>query len=366
MKSCYIHIPFCQSICSYCDFCKLFYNEKIVDNYLNSLDKEIKNNYKGEPLKTIYIGGGTPSCLTTKELEKLFTILKQLNMKETIEFTIEGNFENTTKEKLEIYKKNGINRLSFGIETTSKEGLNKLDRVLNKKNVEKVIKEARKLEFNNINIDLIYAIPNETIKQLKEDIKYILSLDIEHISTYSLILEEHTKLKINHEKNINEEKDAKMYEIICKTLKEEGYNHYEISNFAKEGYSSKHNLQYWNNEKYYGFGLGASSYIKNQRIQNTRSITKYNKNIITSTKEILTKQDELEYEIILNLRKKEGISLSNFEKKYQKKLEDIYNISELIKQKLLIQKDNNLFIPEEKWYISNEIIVKLLGSEKYE
>lgn len=362
-KSCYIHIPFCNRICSYCDFCKIYYNKDLVKRYLTSLKKEIESNYNQEVLKTIYIGGGTPSSLDTYELEYLFNILSILKKNKNIEFTIEGNFESTTKEKLDLYKKYGINRLSFGIESTNKDNLNFLERSLDKEKVKEVLDYAKQIGITNINVDLIYAIPNETNEILKKDIEYILSLNIPHISTYSLIIEDNTKLKINNEKNIDEEKDYEMYKTICNTLKNNNYNHYEISNFSKEGYESLHNTCYWNNDRYYGFGLGASSYINNIRSTNTRSITKYLKNDYIYEQETLSKKDEMEYEVILNLRKKDGINLELFKEKYNIDLINVYNYKNLLENKLLSLSNNNLSITEDKWYISNEIIVKLLGCE---
>ena len=277
IKSCYIHIPFCQTICSYCDFCKMFYHKKMVSDYLECLEKEIKNIYQKEILDTIYIGGGTPSCLDYDELERLFKILEKLNKSQKIEYTIEGNFESTNQEKLELYKKYGINRLSFGLESIDSNNLELLERSISKTKVSQIIKQARKIGFHNINVDLIYALPKETYEVLKKDLDFLFTLNIEHISTYSLMIEEHTKLWIKNIKAINTEKDAKMYQLICKEMKKHAYNHYEISNFAKEGYESKHNLTYWNNEEYYGFGLGASSYRKNSRVTNTKSIQQYQK-----------------------------------------------------------------------------------------
>ena len=207
IKSCYIHIPFCENICSYCDFCKLLYNEKIIDKYLDCLEKEIEEKYKKEKLETIYIGGGTPSCLSINQLERLFEILSRLNKDENIEYTIEGNFSSTTKEKLLLYKKYGINRLSLGIESIDKNNLKLLERENSKEEIKEKIKIMKELGFNNINVDLIYAIPNETLEVLRKDIEFILSLDIEHISTYSLIIEENTKLYINKVKNIVEDLD---------------------------------------------------------------------------------------------------------------------------------------------------------------
>ena len=362
-KSCYIHIPFCNKICSYCDFCKIYYNKDLIKRYLDSLKKEIELNYNQEILETIYIGGGTPSSLDIDELEYLLKILSSLRTDENIEFTIEGNFESTTKEKLGLYKKYGINRLSFGIESINKDNLQFLERSLDKDKVKEIIDYAKQIGLSNINVDLIYAIPKETNEVLKKDIEYILSLNVPHISTYSLIIEDNTKLKINNEKNISEEQDYEMYQIICKTLKQNNYNHYEISNFSKEGYESKNNTCYWNNDRYYGFGLGASSYINNLRSTNTRSITKYLKNRYIYEQESLSKKDEMEYEVILNLRKKEGINLSLFKEKYNIDLINVYNYKNLLENKLLSLSDNKLSITEDKWYISNEIIVKLLGCE---
>ena len=362
-KYCYIHVPFCESICSYCDFCKLFYNESLVDKYLIALEKEIESIYQNDYLDTIYIGGGTPSALNLKQLERLFKILDRLKKNKDIEYTIEGNFESTTLDKLKLYKKYGINRLSFGIESISPKNLKFLDRKTNMKEVETIINTAKKLGFNNINLDLMYAFPNETKKELEKDIDYLLSLNVEHISTYSLIIEEHTKLYLQKIKNIEQDLDAEMYEIICKRLKQNNYYHYEISNFCKENYYSRHNNCYWNNEEYYGFGLGASSYLNNQRITNTRSINKYLTGIYKYYSENIDMKLKIEYEIILNLRKKTGISLSMFQKKYHKKFSELYNYKRLLSEGLLQEAENSLFIPEDKWYISNEIITRLLGCE---
>lgn len=364
IKSAYIHIPFCNHICSYCDFCKMLYKKEWVDSYLDALEEEINTIYQNVELETIYIGGGTPSCLDLNQLERLFQILEKLHKKANIEYTIEGNFDTTTLEKLLLYKKYGINRLSFGLESTHPENWKLLDRQENLQQVRDIIHQAKELGFNNINIDLMYALPTETIEMVQKDLNFILSLDIEHISTYSLIIEEHTKLHINHYQNIEEDLDEKMYQKIIKTLKKNHFHHYEISNFAKPGKYSKHNTCYWNNEEYYGFGLGASSYRNNKRTTNTRSLSKYIEKKWIKEEETLSRKDKQEYEIILNLRKQEGINLKEFKEKYKKHLEDLYDISHLLKENFIQKNEEYLWIPEEKWYISNEIIVKILGSEK--
>ena len=360
IKNCYIHIPFCDKICSYCDFCKMYKMDKYVDLYLDALEREIKSIYKGEVLDTIYIGGGTPSSLDIKQLKRLFEILSIFKKCSDCEYTIENNFENIDKEKLELYKEFGINRLSFGIETISKDGLKLLERDLDLDKVRDTINICRELGFNNINVDLMYALPNESIKDLENDLEFIYSLDVEHISTYSLIIEEHTKLGINNTKNISEDLDYEMYKYICESMNSNGYKHYEISNFCKDGYESHHNLCYWDNNYYYGFGLGASSYIDNMRITNTRSLNNYKIGKYVKEVEYLNDEDTIEYEVMLNLRKSDGIDLDKFKSKYNRELKDIYNYNDLVELGVLELNNNHLYIPEDKWYISNSIIVDIL------
>ncbi len=360
IKSVYIHIPFCDRICSYCDFCKILYNKKFINKYLDSLEKEIDNTYKDEIIDTIYIGGGTPSSLDIAELDKLFKIISKFKVSKDLEFTIEGNFESTTFDKLDLYKKCGVNRLSFGIETTNNELLSLLNRSLDKKHVISIINYAKNIGICNINVDLMYALPGEDIDILKKDLDFIMSLDIKHISTYSLILEDHTLLSINKYKNISEDLDLEMYNYICKCLKNNAFNHYEISNFCKEGYYSRHNSIYWNNLEYYGFGLGASSYIENKRINNTRSINKYFNNNYILNYEELSDLDVMNYEIMLNLRLSSGIDKIKFFNKYQRSIDTCYNYSELIEEGYLIDNGDNIYIPDDKWYVSNSIIIKFL------
>lgn len=360
MKNCYIHIPFCDNICSYCDFCKVFYKEELVDKYLEALEKEIRKIYRGEELETIYIGGGTPSSLSVKQLKKLFEIIKIFNVSCNISKTIECNFENITEEKLELFRENKINRLSFGVESVNKNNLELLGRKSNKEEIIKIINECRNKGFFDINVDLIYAVPGESIEILNEDLDFVFSLGVNHISTYSLIIENHTKLAIEKVENISEDLDSLMYEVICQRMKDEGYKHYEISNFCKEGYESVHNLCYWNNDNYYGFGLGASSYIDNVRCVNTRSFSKYLSGKYQYNREVLSKKEIMEYEVMLNLRRKKGINKMEFYQKYGVKVEDVFNVEELLKEKLLKSREGYLFIEENKWYISNEIIIRLL------
>lgn len=356
MNSVYIHIPFCTNICSYCDFCKFYYNKKWIKEYLMALKNEINERYKGEEIKTLYIGGGTPSSLDIPELEELFKIIGSFKLSKQIEFTIECNSEDLSFEKLEIFKKNKINRLSIGIQTFNKKLLKQLNRTLNI--------EGIKLAFNtfdNINLDMIYAEPGQTLDMLKKDLKKVLDLNPKHISLYSLIIESNTIMYINKTKEISEEEQSEMYNYIKEKLKKQGYIHYELSNFAQKGYESKHNLVYWNNQEYYGFGLGASGYIDNFRYTNTRSINKYNEGKYTLEKEKIDKQRKIEDEFMLGFRKIKGINKKDFYNKFKIDIKSIEEVSKLLKQNILVDDGENIFIKENYLYVSNEIIQKFIN-----
>ena len=363
IKHCYIHIPFCKSICTYCDFCKQYYDKKKVEKYLQDLKEEIKKEYKHDTLETIYIGGGTPSCLTIEEQESLMEMIDSLSKTKDAEITIEANFDSITREKLVLWKKHQINRISIGVESLEKENQIILGRRMTKEEIETKMQWMRELGFNNINLDLIYAIPKESMKTLQADLEFLVSLHPEHISTYSLIIEDHTFMKMRGVQPIEEEIDQEMYQQIISYLKKNGYQHYEISNFAKPGYESKHNQCYWKNQEYYGFGCGAASYIHPIRKTNTRSLTNYAKGNLLE-KEELSLEDQIEYEIILGLRLLKGIDLKEFETKYHQSLYDIYDLQELIHQGLLVEENNHIKIPENALYVSIEIMVQILQKRK--
>ena len=360
IKSVYIHIPFCESICSYCDFCKFLKNDEWINKYLIALEKEIKSKYKGEEIETLYIGGGTPSCLNIEQLSKLFKIIKIFNKSKNIEFTFECNIENITEEKLKLLYENGINRLSIGIQTFKEKYLSFLNRNHTKDNIVEKINLAKKIGFKNINIDLIYGLPNQTLEDLNSDIDEFLNLDITHISTYSLIIEPNTKIFIDNYKNIDEDLDYGMYKLICNKLKDNGYNHYEISNFSKEGYESRHNLTYWNNNEYYGFGLGASGYIDNIRYYNTRNFNKYLKGEYIKESYKLDLKETMENEFILGFRKINGIDKNTFYKKYNKDIKSIESVNKLLKENKLIEDEKNIYINPDYIYVSNDILLEFI------
>ena len=359
-KSAYIHIPFCNSICSYCDFCKMFYKKDWADKYLIALKNEIEDRYHGDLLRTIYIGGGTPSCLTNEQLEYLLKMATHLNIANLEEFTIECNLNDITEDFLSLITKYHINRLSIGIQSFNPLVLKKLKRNHTFNDAVEKINLCRKYNIKNINLDLIYAVPGETLKDLKEDLKLFLKLKPNHISTYSLIIEDNTILKINNEQSISDEEDYNMYEYICKTLKNKGFIHYEISNFALPGYESKHNLTYWHNEEYYGFGLGAASYVDKVRGQNHRNLTKYLNNDYGNDFTLIGKETEMDNELMLGLRLIKGIDIKVFKEKYNTDIFDVYNLKPLIKDKDLILKKNRLYINPERLYIMNEILIKII------
>ena len=363
IKSMYIHIPFCQSLCTYCAFSKMYYFSKYSKRYFDSLLNEFNQKYQNEGIETIYIGGGTPSVLDEYELEKLFQITNKVNLKKDYEFTIECNIDDIVEEKVKMFKKNRVNRVSIGIQTFNKKTLKKMNRNHTYDLVKEKIELLNKYGISNINVDLIYAFPGTNIDDLKKDLTLFFQLNVKHISTYSLMIEPHTILYVNKTKNIEEDLDSEMYNLICEEMEKHGFKHYEVSNFCSPGYESKHNLTYWNNEEYYGFGLSASGYIGNLRYTNTLSMDKYLNNDYNGSKEILNLKDKMVYELILGMRKIEGINIEKFNQKYRKNLLENSMIKELVKNGSLIVDEKYLKIPYNKIYTQNDVLEELLDYE---
>ena len=358
----YIHIPFCNYICAYCDFCKIFYNKEYVNRYLDALEQEIMNNYKGEVITSLYIGGGTPSSLDLEELEKLLKILKIFNLSKDCEITFESNADSLSLDKIKLLKDFGVNRVSVGVETINKKLQDVLERRTSKDTVINCINNLKSVGITNINVDLIYAIKGETLEDLNNDLEFLLSLDVPHISTYSLIIEDNTKLKIKGIKNIDKVIDRDMYDLISKTLKNNNYIHYEISNFSYDGFMSKHNLKYWRNLEYYGFGVGASGYIDNIRYTNTRSITNYIDGKTIIDKEIVTLKDKMFYEIMLGFRTSMGIDKIEFKDKYNVSIDRVFNYKSLVEEKVLEENLKYLRVREEYFYVLDEVTLRFLDT----
>ena len=359
-RSVYIHIPFCKSICSYCDFCKMFYVKKWASRYLDELYNEVSDRYEGELIKTLYIGGGSPSQLNDLELEKLEKVIKLFEFAEDYEFTFEANINDLNDIYLTRLKNLGVNRLSIGIESFDESKLKLMGREANYEEACKIIKIARSKGFDNINIDFIYGLPNETLSIVKDDLKKILKLKPDHISAYSLILEPNTRLYLHYKKGVNEDDEYEMYSYIKRTLSKAGYNQYEVSNYSHPGKEAKHNLVYWNNDEYYGFGLGACGYQHEVRYENTKSITKYLNQNYMMKRELFSIEDEKKNKLMLGLRLIKGINLNEWFLKYGDNLEADENIQKLIQEKLLKVENNYLFINPKKLYIMNEILLKII------
>ena len=326
----YIHIPFCKSKCYYCDFTSFANQQDKVSEYIYLLKQEIRNSEKYNA-DTIYIGGGTPSFIDDKYIKE---ILEELNY-EKPEITIEVNPGTVNENKLKNYFNMGVNRLSIGLQSTNNELLKEIGRVHNYSDFVNTYESARKIGFKNINIDIIIGLPNQTIDIVNETLDRVLEFAPEHISIYSLILEENTVLETLVNKSIlklpDDNLERQMYWLAKNRLEMNGYIHYEISNFAKKGYFSKHNVNCWNQEEYIGYGLGAHSYIGNIRFCNTSDMNLYMKsNKIIN--EIQTEYTKMQEYVMLGLRKIEGISVSEFYNKFNK---DIFTIFKNEIEKLL-------------------------------
>ncbi len=314
MSSLYVHIPFCGSICSYCDFPKVLYKEEWAFSYLSALFAEL-DQYKGKKYDTIYIGGGTPTSLNDECFKALLARLSAYK-KDECEWSIESNPESLTKEKAALCAFYGVNRISIGIESSLPRLLNLMERKHTFLKAKEAINNAKEAGISNINADLIYALPNESEEELKEDIKAFLSLNLPHLSAYTLILEKGTKLFLKGYKEMDDEKAASQYDLLLSSFREKGYKRYEVSNFCLEGYECKHNLTYWEDNEYDAVGLGASGYSGGIRYKNTLSLDKYLKGKYRAETEVVTPKDDLEYYFLTNLRLEKGFSLADFSSRF--------------------------------------------------
>jgi putative oxygen-independent coproporphyrinogen III oxidase len=358
--SLYVHIPFCNEICSYCDFCKVLYQSQWVDDYLDKLDEEL---YQKEEnlLYTIYIGGGTPSSLSCMQLKRLMNMLKYYSYR-VKEYTVEVNPESMNEEKLKILYDGGVTRLSIGVQTFQEELLEPLHRRHHNKDVFDLMTKAKEIGFQNISIDMMYGLPYQTQKHIQNDLQIIKSLDIQHISYYSLILEEHTLLDIQHYQPIDEEKEYYYSQMIKKALYDMDFIQYEVSNYAKNGYESLHNLVYWHYEDYDGIGLGAHGKVQNRHYENTRSLTQYLKGNFLKKDIELTKEDQMFETVMMGLRLVQGISLNHFFEKFNQSIEDVYGnvIQKHIENKLLKYENESLIATSKGLDLLHEVLIDFL------
>ncbi len=368
----YLHIPFCRSICSYCDFYKMVAKDSLKEKYIDYLLKEMQSKQSefGD-LKTIYVGGGTPSSLNLSLLEKFLSGLREcLPFEQIEEFTIEANPNDINTDFLEILSKYGVNRLSLGVQSFNERKLRVLKRGHSRQDVKKAMQLLKDYGFDNVSVDLIFGVGEENYRTVRHDIDLAIRYGAKHLSPYTLIVEEKTILhKLTGEgkfREMNPDREARFYSNIQWHLQKKGFSQYEISNFAKPGYECRHNLVYWNNEPYFGLGAGASGYLGNIRYTNVANLDSYFKGInsndlVFSETTVLSKTDQMNEELMLGLRKVEGISLEHFQSKFGCNLISTFPVIEkLLSQGLLKFHSDRLHIPIEKLYLSNEVLVNFV------
>jgi len=359
--SLYIHIPFCEHICSYCDFPKLQYFSTFSNNYLKRLKEELDSYHIDEQLKTIYVGGGTPSALPFDELKQLLEMIKPYSSG-VIEYTFEANPESLSLDKIKLMKSYGVNRISLGMQSTQEKYLKVMNRHHSFFDVRKVIDNLVDEGIDNINVDLILGLPNMNLKDLKADLDNVLTLPIKHLSCYSLTVSPHTAFYINGIKPQEDDVMREYYDFVHYYLLDKGFIHYEVSNWAKEGYMSKHNLTYWKNEQYYGVGLGASGYIDNIRYTNTKSINQYNDGHNEKEEEVVDLPSLKTYMIMTNLRTIYGLDLNEYKALFNEDLLAVkgVEIASLIGNKLIKIENHRLIPTYEGMMVLDQLILALL------
>lgn len=360
-QACYLHVPFCRHICAYCDFTRCGYHETLADKWISAVVKEIQEKLQA-PLKTMYIGGGTPSALSYEQLNVLLTALDPY-IQECEEYTMEANIESFSEDKIALCYRHGVNRISLGVQTLQPKLLNIIERKHTKEEVLSKIKEIKKNGIDNISIDLIYGLPEQTMTMWKEDLEEIVTnFPIEHISLYALTIEEHSKFGRMGVKNIDPEVEEDMYAFAQEYLPKHGFYQYEISNFSKQGKESKHNCMYWKYEDFYGIGCGSSGKEQHVRYDNTKNIHTYITQGSVANCITLNKEDEMFELIMMNLRLKKGMDLNHFKELFQVDFEEKY-ASVLQKQigKGMLAISNGYIKATEKGYpLLNDILIDFM------
>ncbi|WP_445490318.1 radical SAM family heme chaperone HemW [Niallia sp. 03133] len=377
IKAAYLHIPFCEHICHYCDFNKVFLKGQPVDEYLNALEQEIEltlAQFGRSPLSTIFVGGGTPTALSAAQLERLCGIINnRLEMNGKLEYTFEANPGDLSEDKLKALFNGGVNRLSFGVQSFNNDLLKRIGRTHKAEDVFTTIEAAKKIGFTNISVDLIYSLPGQTLTDFKQTLETAFTLDIQHFSGYSLIIEPKTVFYNLRRKGKlpmpGEDVEASMYGVLLEEMHKHGFEQYEISNFAKPGYKSIHNLTYWNNEEYFGFGAGSHGYVSGCRRSNYGPLKKYMEPLTQNELPLfenhqVTKIEKMEEEMFLGLRKNDGVNIKLFEKKYQENPLFLFQkeVDELLNRELIVLKNNSLQLTERGRFLGNEVFQFFIGT----
>ena len=368
--SAYVHIPFCTQICYYCDFSKVFIKNQPVDSYLEHLIEEY-DSYDIKKLRTLYIGGGTPTALSAPQLAFLLEKLTdKLDLSYLEELTIEANPGDLDQEKIAVLKGSPVNRVSLGVQTFNDRMLKQIGRSHSERDIYENIANLKKAGFDNISIDLIYALPKQTMEDVKTNVAKAIALDIPHMSLYSLILENHTvfmnRMRRGKLPLPKEDLEAEMFEYIIAELEKAGFEHYEISNFSKPGFESRHNLMYWDNAEYYGIGAGASGYVDGVRYKNHGPIRHYLQAVEAGNarvqEEVLTLKEKMEEEMFLGLRKKSGVSKKRFEEKFGLSFEGQYGsvVAELTEQGLLVADKDIVRMTKQGLFLGDTVAEKFI------
>ncbi len=367
----YIHIPFCKQKCFYCDFPSYARKDDLMSDYIEALLIELKEKIKGYKVRSLFIGGGTPSYLNEENLRELMKVIKNINFVENAEKTIECNPGTVSEEKFNIMKGGGINRLSFGLQTTKNNLLKGIGRIHTFEAFKDNYKLARSVGFNNINIDMMFGLPNQSVKDWTESLEEVAKLNPEHISAYSLIIEEGTPFyKLYNEDKLklpSEEEEREMYKKCKDILIENGYHQYEISNYAKEGKECLHNEVYWMCDEYIGVGASSSSYIDGKRIKNIDDLREYIKRIgngesIVDEEIINTKNDDIEEFMFMGLRMNCGIEEEVFKRRFNTNVDDIYKdvIEGNINKGLLERKRGRIYLTDKGIELSNMVMSDMI------
>lgn len=375
IKSAYLHIPFCEHICYYCDFNKVFIEGQPVDEYIDMLIREmsfLKEEVSAHPLSTMYIGGGTPTSLSAKQLEKLMIgIHEQLPLASGVEFTVEANPGDLTADKIAVLKNYGVNRLSMGVQSFDDRLLKKIGRKHTGSDVFDTMRLLEKSGLNNVSIDLIYALPGQSLESFQDSLDKALSLELPHYSLYSLILENQTVFyNLARQGRLHlpdEDEEGDMFDLAATFMEAHGRKQYEVSNFAIPGKESQHNLVYWNNEEYYGLGAGASGYLDGVRYRNFGPIQQYMQPLKEQKRpirdeEILTEQARMEEELFLGLRKCEGVSYALFFEKFNQSLDEVFGnvIEELVAEELLVKDTQHIALTRRGLALGNNVFQRFL------
>jgi putative oxygen-independent coproporphyrinogen III oxidase len=359
-RALYVHIPFCAHVCAYCDFPKVLFNEKWAFSYFRWLREEFLAQRIGL-VDTIYIGGGTPTSLPDDLFESLLS-LAEPHLAPNGEFTVEANPENLTEAKLAIMRKYRVNRLSIGIESSQDKFLALMGRKHTFEDARKAVGLARNNGFTNINCDLIYALPKETLEDLDKDIDALLSLDVPHLSTYCLSINKGTAFYNQGLVEADNDLAADQYERILGRLRKEGYDRYEVSNFAKPGFESRHNLTYWRDEEYYAVGMGASGYVNGVRYDNTRNLAQYLAGHPRGKDELVTKESDLTYFFLTNLRLEKGFDPKVFERRFGFSFASRYaeKASSLAEKGLLVSDPQSIRCTDKGLLLLDEVLLELM------